>query len=42
MAPVIPDPGRIKSFRTGAAFEKWQTAQNEPEPEHRQRVNRKD
>jgi uncharacterized protein YdeI (YjbR/CyaY-like superfamily) len=23
MAPVIPDPARIKSFRTEAAFERW-------------------
>jgi uncharacterized protein YdeI (YjbR/CyaY-like superfamily) len=23
MAPIIPDPARIKSFRTGAAFQNW-------------------
>jgi uncharacterized protein YdeI (YjbR/CyaY-like superfamily) len=23
MPPIIPDPRRIKSFRTGAAFENW-------------------
>jgi uncharacterized protein YdeI (YjbR/CyaY-like superfamily) len=26
MAPVVPDPGRIKSFRTAAAFETWMAA----------------
>jgi uncharacterized protein YdeI (YjbR/CyaY-like superfamily) len=26
MAPVIPDPRKIKSFRTEAAFEAWMTA----------------
>ena len=42
MAPVIPDPGRIKSFRTGAAFEKWRAAHHDRAPELWLRVYRKD
>ena len=33
MAPAIPDPARIKSFRTQAAFEKWMAV--EPCPRDR-------
>lgn len=33
MAPVVPDPRRIKSFTTEAAFEKWLAAHHDREPE---------
>lgn len=33
MAPVIPDPRRIKSFKTEAAFERWLAAHHDKEPE---------
>jgi uncharacterized protein YdeI (YjbR/CyaY-like superfamily) len=33
MAPVIPDPKRIRSFRTEAAFERWLAAHHDREPE---------
>ena len=33
MAPVVPDPRRIKSFRDEAAFEKWMRAHHDREPE---------
>ncbi len=33
MAPVIPDPVRIRSFTTVAAFEKWLRANHDREPE---------
>jgi uncharacterized protein YdeI (YjbR/CyaY-like superfamily) len=33
MAPVIPNPKRIKSFRTAAAFETWMRSNHDREPE---------
>lgn len=33
MAPVIPDPRRIKAFRTAAAFEAWLAKHHDREPE---------
>src|SRR3954452_22524666 len=42
MAPVIPDPKRIKSFRTEAAFERWMRANHAREPELWLRIYKKD
>jgi uncharacterized protein YdeI (YjbR/CyaY-like superfamily) len=42
MAPIVPDPGRIKSFRTQAAFETWLSANHDREPELWLRVYKKD
>jgi len=33
MAPIIPNPRKIKSFRTEAAFEKWMAANHDRETE---------
>jgi len=33
MAPIIPDPKRIKSFPTAAAFERWLGANHDKAPE---------
>ena len=33
MAPVIPDPRRIKTFESEAAFEAWLAAHHDTEPE---------
>jgi uncharacterized protein YdeI (YjbR/CyaY-like superfamily) len=33
MAPVVPDPRRIKTFDTETAFEKWLAAHHDTEPE---------
>src|SRR5678816_4765549 len=33
MAPVIPDPKRIKSFRDESAFERWLSTHHDREPE---------
>jgi uncharacterized protein YdeI (YjbR/CyaY-like superfamily) len=33
MAPVVPDPRRIRSFASEAAFEKWLAAYHDREPE---------
>jgi uncharacterized protein YdeI (YjbR/CyaY-like superfamily) len=33
MAPVIPDPARIRSFRSQAAFERWLATHHDREPE---------
>lgn len=33
MAPVVPDPSRIRSFRTAAAFERWLSRHHDREPE---------
>ena len=33
MAPVIPNPARIKTFKDQAAFEKWMRANHDKEPE---------
>ena len=42
MAPIIPDPKKIKSFRTEAAFEKWLRANHAREPELWLRIYKKD
>jgi uncharacterized protein YdeI (YjbR/CyaY-like superfamily) len=42
MAPVIPDPARIKSFRTDAAFERWMKANHSRETELWLRIYKKD
>ena len=42
MAPVIPDEHKIRSFRTGAAFEKWLAANHAHETEIWLRVYKKD
>jgi uncharacterized protein YdeI (YjbR/CyaY-like superfamily) len=41
LAPVIPDPAKIKSFRTEAAFEKWLRANHARETEVWLRVFKK-
>jgi uncharacterized protein YdeI (YjbR/CyaY-like superfamily) len=33
MAPFVPDPSRIKAFRTAAAFERWLTANHDRAPD---------
>jgi len=42
MAPIIPDPRRIRSFRDGAAFEKWLRANHDKQPELWLKVHKKD
>jgi len=42
MAPIIPNPKRIKSFRTAAAFEAWLAANHDREPEIWLKVHKKD
>jgi uncharacterized protein YdeI (YjbR/CyaY-like superfamily) len=42
MAPVVPDPSRIKSFRTAAAFERWLSTHHDREPEIWLRIFKKD
>jgi uncharacterized protein YdeI (YjbR/CyaY-like superfamily) len=41
MAPVVPNPRRIKSFRTGAAFEAWLKARHDRETEIWLRIYKK-
>ena len=41
MAPIIPDPKKIKSFRTAAAFETWLRANHERETEIWLKVHKK-
>ena len=41
MAPVIPDPGKIKAFRTEAAFESWMRANHARETEIWVRIYKK-
>jgi uncharacterized protein YdeI (YjbR/CyaY-like superfamily) len=33
MAPIIPDPKRVRAFRSAAAFERWLSAHHDREPE---------
>ena len=33
MAPVVPDPRRIKAFENAAAFEEWLAGHHDSEPE---------
>src|SRR5450432_2042064 len=42
MAPVIPDPKRIKSFRTDAAFEAWLVKYHASETELWLKIHKKD
>jgi uncharacterized protein YdeI (YjbR/CyaY-like superfamily) len=42
MAPIIPDPKRIKSFRTAAAFEAWLCANHDKQPELWLKIHKKD
>lgn len=42
MAPVIPNPKRIKSFRDEAAFERWLSTHHDREPELWLKVFKKD
>ena len=42
MAPVIPDPRRIKSFSSVTAFEKWMKENHAREPELWLKVHKKD
>jgi uncharacterized protein YdeI (YjbR/CyaY-like superfamily) len=41
MAPTIPDPRRIKTFRTAAAFERWIAANHARETEVWLKIHRK-
>lgn len=41
MPPVIPDPAKIKSFRTTAAFEKWMAAHHASESELWLKIHKK-
>ena len=42
MAPIVPDPKRIRSFRTEAAFERWLAKHHDREPELWLRIFKKD
>ncbi len=42
MAKVIPDPKKIKSFRTAAAFERWLSANHSRETELWLKIHKKD
>ena len=42
MAPIIPDPRKIKSFRTGTAFEAWLSANHARETELWLKIHKKD
>jgi uncharacterized protein YdeI (YjbR/CyaY-like superfamily) len=42
MAPVIPDPRKIKSFRTEAAFARWMEANHARETELWLKIHKKD
>jgi uncharacterized protein YdeI (YjbR/CyaY-like superfamily) len=42
MAPVIPDPSRIRSFRNAAAFERWLSKNHDREPEIWLRIFKKE
>lgn len=41
MPPVVVDPGRIRTFRSEAAFERWLAAHHEREPEVWVRIYKK-
>jgi uncharacterized protein YdeI (YjbR/CyaY-like superfamily) len=41
MAPVVPDPRRIKTFASEAAFETWLAAHHDSEPEVWIRIHKK-
>src|SRR5215203_4492670 len=42
MAPIIPDPRKIRSFRTEAAFEAWMKANHAREDELWLKIHKKD
>jgi len=42
MAPIEPDPKRIKSFRTAAAFSTWLSANHDRQPEIWLKIHKKD
>ncbi len=42
MAPVIPNPKKIRSFRDAAAFEKWLSLNHAREPELWLKIHKKD
>jgi uncharacterized protein YdeI (YjbR/CyaY-like superfamily) len=42
MAPVVPDPGKIRSFRTEAAFAAWMKANHARETELWLKIHKKD
>ena len=42
MAPIVPDPKKIKSFRTEAAFETWLAANHARESELWLKIHKKD
>jgi uncharacterized protein YdeI (YjbR/CyaY-like superfamily) len=42
MAPIIPDPRRIKSFRTPAAFAAWLRRNHDKQPEIWLKIHKKD
>jgi uncharacterized protein YdeI (YjbR/CyaY-like superfamily) len=42
MAPIVPDPKRIKSFPTAAAFEAWLRANHDKQPELWLKIHKKD
>ena len=41
MPPVVPDPARIKNFKTAAAFEKWMATHHAREPEIWLKIHKK-
>ena len=41
MAPITPNPARIRSFRTEAAFEKWLAVNHDREPELWLKIHKK-
>lgn len=42
MAPIIPDPTKIRSFRSAAAFEEWLAANHARETELWLKIHKKD
>ena len=42
MAPILPDPKKIKSFRTATAFEKWLSTNHARETEIWLKIHKKD
>ena len=42
MAPIVPDPKRIKSFRSAEAFATWMSANHDKQPEIWLKVHKKD
>ena len=41
MAPIVPDPKRIKTFRTSAAFADWMSANHDKQPELWLKIHKK-